>query len=282
MDCTLRELSHYIATDLNDLLPSPPIGTRLNFRVVFPDVKYSRTNSQGPGRYTSRELGSVVIGSGLSSSNNENVNPNSNGGGNTQWETLTDSQKEMVRGGVLAGDCEGSPEKTIQHIKFNIGDYIECAIIPPLSNGDIALLSEMPTNSQSNSNHTPVYSLAGAGGIRGSVRNGSGGGGNDFIHPSRAGRIEGASGWRSGQGEFGGGRAGASGGSNENGFGGFRANGGGGGFRGGARGGGNVGYGRDDVPVGEWRRGERLPDAPPPPRGGRDYGYGRGRGGGRW
>lgn len=228
----------------------------------------------------SKLLGTVVIGSGPSSSNNENVNPNS-----TYYDgpgTLTSAQKEIVGGGLLSSNHVGTPEKSLQDAKFVIGDYLECAIILPLPNGDIAPFPEVPMNSHT-TNPTPVYSLEGAGGVRGSMRNGAGGGGgaNDFIHPSRAGRIEGATGWRSGQGDFGGGRVGVLG-PRENGFGGFGANGGGGGFRGGARGGGNTaGYGRDDVPTGEWRRGERLPDGPPM-RGGNSYGYGRGRGGRRW
>lgn len=254
-----------------------------------------------------KDLGSVVIGSSSFTSelpkafNNENHDPNysnydNDGMGESgkegrknedsrQWEFLTDAQKDIVRGGLLSSDSGNTAEKSLQDVRFVIGDYIDCAILPPLSSGDIAPSPEHTINPspQNTSGSGPVYSLSGAG--RGHIRGGSGGGANDFIHPSRAGRLgigSGGGSWRNGQGEFGGGRGGVLGGPRENGFGGFRVNGGSGGTRGGGRGGGNAGYGMggEEVPVGEWRRGERLPDADA--RGGRDYGYRGGRGGRRW
>lgn len=41
------------------------------------------------------------------------------------------SQAELER-------LEGDAEKTLQEARFVIGDYISCAVFPPLANGDVA------------------------------------------------------------------------------------------------------------------------------------------------
>ncbi|KAF4625581.1 hypothetical protein G7Y89_g12586 [Cudoniella acicularis] len=61
--CTLRELAHLLTIALPSLLPDPAIGTRLAFRLIFPDTRNPGPGT-GPGRYMTKELGSVVIGDG--------------------------------------------------------------------------------------------------------------------------------------------------------------------------------------------------------------------------
>ncbi|ATZ54209.1 hypothetical protein BCIN_10g02250 [Botrytis cinerea B05.10] len=204
--CTLRELSHLLATALPDILPDPAIGTRLSYRLIFPD---SRPAVSGPARYVTKELGSVVIGEG--------------GPG-----ILPDEEESSIVGeGIMAGSLMGEPEKTLQDARFVIGDYVCCAILPPMADGGVA-----PPPSG----------------------------------PSRGGFAGG----RSEMGGFGG-RGGM--GPRENGFGGgYRGR---GGSRGGGFGQGMGQSGAGGVPMGEWRRGERIPDGP---SGGRGRGYGGGRG----
>lgn len=101
------------------LLPDPVIGTRLSYRLVFPDTRDS--GRPGPGRYLSKELGSVVLGG-----EGARVLPGS------------DEAANIVAGGPMAGALGGEPEKTLQEARFVIGDYISCAIYPPLPNGSVA------------------------------------------------------------------------------------------------------------------------------------------------
>ena len=117
--CTLRELSHLLTTALPNLLPEPAVGTRLSYRLIFPDTRDS--GRPGPGRYLSKELGSVVLGgddSGILPSNEEAAN--------------------VVAGGPMAAALGGEPEKTLQEARFVIGDYISCAVFLPLPNGSVA------------------------------------------------------------------------------------------------------------------------------------------------
>ncbi len=207
--CTIRELSHLLVTALPKLLPEPAVGTRLAYRLIFADTR-DAGRPGGPGAFVSKELGSIVLGV-----DGQGVLPsgNSNGSG--------DESANIVTGGPLAGDLGGEPEKTLQDARFVIGDYVSCAIYPPLPNGAVA--------------PAPASGASVRGGAGGSIRAAgvaSGGGGGSL-------RAEPASGDR------------------ENGFSEFRV-------RGSGR-----NYARDSalrgsggVPSGEWRRGERLPDAP--------------------
>ncbi|KAH8815710.1 Sin3 associated polypeptide p18-domain-containing protein [Xylogone sp. PMI_703] len=117
--CTLRELSHLLTTALPTLLPDPAIGTRLSFRLIFPDTRNAASGT-GPGRYMTKDLGSVVIGG--------------DGPG-----ILPDREEAaIVAGGPMAGELGGEPEKTLQDARFVIGDYISCAVLPPMANGSVA------------------------------------------------------------------------------------------------------------------------------------------------
>lgn len=152
--CDLKELSHCLTSALPNLLPSPSIGTRLSFRLVYPDAR----PRDDRGRYISKEIGSVVIGDD----------------------------------GIGGEDLN----KTLEDCRFIVGDFVDCAIFPPLGDGSVAPQAR-PYGRE-----------------------------NGYNRPR------------------------------------------GGGY--GPRGRGDFG---SNVPSGEWRRGERLPD---PGFGGRGYGRGRG------
>ena len=118
--CTLRELAHLLTTALPTLLPDPAIGTRLSFRLIFPDTR--DTGRPGPGRFLSKELGSIVIG----------------GDGPGVVMPSSEEQKKIVASGQMGGALGGEPEKTLQDARFVIGDFVSCAVFPPLANGAVA------------------------------------------------------------------------------------------------------------------------------------------------
>ncbi|KAG9239263.1 Sin3 associated polypeptide p18-domain-containing protein [Amylocarpus encephaloides] len=117
--CTLRELSHLLTSALPSQLPEPATGTRVAFRLIFPDTRNSGPDS-GIGRYKTKDLGSIVIGD-----SGPGILPD-------------DEEAEIVAGGQMAGALGGEPEKTLQDARFVIGDYVCCAILPPLENGSVA------------------------------------------------------------------------------------------------------------------------------------------------
>ncbi|PYH94869.1 hypothetical protein BO71DRAFT_483460 [Aspergillus ellipticus CBS 707.79] len=120
--CTLRELSQLLTSALPTLLPSPSIGTRICFRLIYPDTKGAAT--MGPdarGRYLARDLGSVVIGSSSSSAAHDDEGD--------------ENPAPAPRGMRLQGN---DADKTLQDVRFVIGDYVDCAILPPLEDGSVA------------------------------------------------------------------------------------------------------------------------------------------------
>ncbi|KAK9417109.1 putative Sin3 associated polypeptide p18-domain-containing protein [Seiridium unicorne] len=221
--CTLDELSHHLSFTAPSILPDPAIGTRLSFRLIFPDTRSTVNQApmaQGP-KYMVKDLGSVVIG-------------DSGPGLDVDDPSVPKS---------LAGADGGDATKTLADARFVVGDYLSVAILPPLGDGSVAPAS--------------------------AARMGRGAGAGE------AGTVVGRA-------------PGLGGRDRENGFGGRR----------GGRGGRPDGFGRGgrggsiSVPMGEWRRGEQLPEAP---RGGRapigdwrradgppDMPYGRNRGRGRY
>lgn len=102
-----------------DLLPDPAIGTRIAFRLIFPDTR-NQSSGAGPGRYVTKDLGSVIIGN-----DGPGIYPD-------------DEEAAIVAGGQVAGALGGEPDKTLQDARFVIGDYVSCAILPALANGEVA------------------------------------------------------------------------------------------------------------------------------------------------
>ncbi|KAI1397070.1 Sin3 associated polypeptide p18-domain-containing protein [Hypoxylon fuscum] len=190
-DCNLKELSYIIAAAKPGLLPDPAIGTRLAFRLIFPDTR-SNAASQTVARYAVKDLGSVVVGD-----DGRGLDPDD-----------PDAEKTL----------EADGDKTLNDARFVVGDYISCAVLPPLPDGSVA-----PSTS------ARMGRGAGAGESRAVVGRAPSG--------SYGGRER-----ENGHGRPGRGR--------------------------------NTGLGgHGNIPTGEWRRGERLPDPPLAVRG-------RGGGGG--
>ncbi len=98
---------------LPGVFPETMVGCRLGFRLVYPDMSVARgrLDEGGKGRYVGREMGNVVVGASLK----EEVN-----GGNDGYE--------------LGGE---DAEKTLEDVRFVIGDYVDCAVFPPLSDGSV-------------------------------------------------------------------------------------------------------------------------------------------------
>ena len=99
-----------------------PVGCRLGFRLVYPDLSMSgnargggRLDGEGgKGRYVCREMGSVVVGA---------PQERTNGDGD---------------GGAGAYEMGGEDaEKTLEDVRFVIGDFVDCAVFPPLSDGSV-------------------------------------------------------------------------------------------------------------------------------------------------
>lgn len=76
---------------------------------MYPDT---HSPPSGAGRYLAKDLGSVVVGA----------------------ET---EQNGDAPAGALQ-NLEGEPEKSLQDVRFVIGDYVSCAVISPLANGSVA------------------------------------------------------------------------------------------------------------------------------------------------
>ncbi|KAL5333278.1 Sin3 associated polypeptide p18-domain-containing protein [Aspergillus crustosus] len=125
--CSLRELSQLLTSALPSFLPDPPIGTRLCFRLIYPDTKgASMMGPDARGRYLSKELGSVIIG------------PR-----DSPYRDEKDDGGEPARNGAAGRTgpfrMQGNDaEKTLQDAHFVIGDYVDCAILPPLEDGSVA------------------------------------------------------------------------------------------------------------------------------------------------
>ena len=82
------------------LLPHPAIGTRLVFRLIYVDTR------QDSSRHVSKDLGSVVIGAGLTGADSDAGLPDDD-------------------------PCYDDAHKTLGDAKFMPGDFISCAILPP-------------------------------------------------------------------------------------------------------------------------------------------------------
>lgn len=116
MSCTLRELAQLLTAALPGVVPEPAIGTRLVFRMIYPDMSRramnGRLGDEGQGRYMSREIGSVVISA----------------------PSETNDLKDTAEDWELDGE---DSDRTLEDVRFVIGDYIDCAIFPPLSDGSV-------------------------------------------------------------------------------------------------------------------------------------------------
>lgn len=118
--CSLRELSSLLAGALPSQLPDPQAGTRLCFRLIYPDTRGAAT--EGRGRYLSKDIGSVILG--RSGEKNGHDEQRING----------------ARRGFMGKDASSHDEadKTLADARFVVGDYVDVAILPPLDDGSVA------------------------------------------------------------------------------------------------------------------------------------------------
>ncbi|CAN9097216.1 unnamed protein product [Alternaria alternata] len=116
--CSLRELCTLLLSAVPTLLPQPYTGSRIAFRLVYPDIQGSN-RPDAPGRFISRDIGSVIVGA---PSRNEDTDMEGADG-----ESAAEALKQL----------DGDPDKTLADVRFMIGDYVACAILPPLPDGSV-------------------------------------------------------------------------------------------------------------------------------------------------
>ncbi|KAL0931946.1 sin3-associated polypeptide sap18 [Colletotrichum truncatum] len=130
--CTLTELAQQIAAEDPSLLPSPSLGTRLAFRLVYPDTRNvtaaaAAHHASAQPRFMVKDLGSVVLGGDEVTAAALSAANGAEGG---------DEDVDMT--GTLALPPTDTADKTLGEAKFVVGDYVSCAILPPLPDGSVA------------------------------------------------------------------------------------------------------------------------------------------------
>ncbi|KAI5302788.1 hypothetical protein KEM56_000355 [Ascosphaera pollenicola] len=198
--CTLRELATLLTSALPNLLPDPAVGTRVSFRLIYPDTKGAiLAGPDAQGRFMSKDMGSVVVGPEEEADAGHEENDRD---ADDQADKKLNTRRRPVK---LHGD---DADKTLQDMRFVIGDYVDCAIQPPLPDGSVAPPLPAPRNDVRSSHIGGGMRAFGAPddmgmGGPGGMRNGYGGGGNG-AYGRRGGRGPPAMGipsgdWRRGE-----------------------------------------------------------------------------------
>ncbi|GKU00912.1 sin3-associated polypeptide sap18 [Fusarium langsethiae] len=143
LDCTLQELALDLAATKPSAFPSPSVGCRLVFQLVFPDLRNTTTVPNSPPRFGIKDLGSVVVGGDSSSDIS----------GDTSMDATTKGPDDK--------------HKTLSSARFVVGDYITCAILPPLPDGSVAPASSV-RKEQASGSHERKHGSFGRGGSKGS------------------------------------------------------------------------------------------------------------------
>ncbi|KAL1875749.1 hypothetical protein VTK73DRAFT_9810 [Phialemonium thermophilum] len=137
---TLSELSHHLAAANPPILPDPAVGTRLAFRLLYPDARGA--GPRGQGRYVIKDLGSLVIGEGGPGAAEHPSDDNAEEqeqeeGGNRRANSASTSYENgdaHPPGLAAAAVAESSASrKTLAEAKLVVGDYVSCAILPPVA-----------------------------------------------------------------------------------------------------------------------------------------------------
>jgi len=114
--CTLSELTGLLTSVLPPgLLPSPAVGTRLVYKLIFPDTR-AEVREGGKGKWIDKPLGSVVVG-----------------GSAAQY-----GDDDAPEGDAIKDGLEGDADKSLGDARFVIGDYVACTIYAPGQDGRIA------------------------------------------------------------------------------------------------------------------------------------------------
>ncbi|KAK1080330.1 hypothetical protein LTR33_005630 [Friedmanniomyces endolithicus] len=117
-DCSLAELTGLLTSMLPaGVLPSPAVGTRLVYKLVFPDTR-AELREGGKGKWVDKPLGSVVVGGNEAHFNGD----------------------EDANGGAVTENLGGETGRTLGDARFVIGDYVVCTIYPPGQDGRIAAM----------------------------------------------------------------------------------------------------------------------------------------------
>ncbi|PSS03867.1 Sin3 associated polypeptide p18-domain-containing protein [Coniella lustricola] len=242
---TLTELTHLLASHSPHILPSPSIGTRLAYRLLYHDtragagvsvaasssaVSPSAMSPTSTPRLATQDLGSVVIGNG---GPGIAVPVADNDGDVSMNDDTTAVEDGGLDGQHDAAAAEAEARKTLADARFVPGDFLSVAILPPSAvDGSV----QSAGAARMGRGYGIGQATAGSGGLPPSVD----ARGREWGYGYARGRMLD-----------------------------FRQS--AGGSSGIGIGSGSGVYGRESVntapPLGEWRRGERLPDMPPPSQG---------------
>lgn len=158
--CTLAELTGLLTSVLPpNVLPSPAVGTRLVYKLIFPDTR-AEVREGGKGKWIDKPLGTVVIGG-------------------QDADLNTDGDATNGDAVIKPEDLEGDAQKTLLDARFVIGDYVACTIYTPGPDGRIASLPppRPPRDSYAGARGPPPMRENGGGyGRGGGGRGGYGGG----------------------------------------------------------------------------------------------------------
>lgn len=139
MAATLLELAHHIASLQPSALPSPAIGTRLSFRLIYPDTAsgYSTRlppdQAVPPRRFLCKDLGSLVLGEG---GPGVDVQDGVGLDGDKHNDATTPAQQQqhpsfLPSSSLSAREISSAATKTLADAKFVVGDYLSVAVLPP-------------------------------------------------------------------------------------------------------------------------------------------------------
>ncbi|KAK4575045.1 hypothetical protein LTR86_000897 [Recurvomyces mirabilis] len=116
-NCTLAELTGLMTSVLpSGILPSPAVGTRLVYKLVFPDTR-AEVREGGRGKWIDKPLGNVIIGGNDAQMNGDDEDADAN-----------------------THNLEGDSTKSLGDARFVIGDYVVCSIYTPGQDGRVAPL----------------------------------------------------------------------------------------------------------------------------------------------
>lgn len=143
--CTLRELATLLSSTLRDMFPDPIVSTRLSFRLIYPDVRNARLIPDVPGRYLSKDMGNVFITAEVDDAKMEDDEQGgkqdgdgasgTNGDATKEQHPTKSPQQKKNTSVIVEGD---DADRMLQDFRFVIGDYVDCAIQPPLEDGSVA------------------------------------------------------------------------------------------------------------------------------------------------
>jgi histone deacetylase complex subunit SAP18 len=171
--CTLSELTSLLTSVLPEgVLPEPSAGTRLVYKLIFPDTR-SQIGESGRGKWQDKTLGSVVIG--------EQYSTGEDYGRDGDEAMMNGSSTPPPTTAPPSFNLTGDADRSLADARFVIGDYVACTIYPPTSDGRVAPLPPQQSSGRSSRDpYVPPRGPPSANGHepsrRGTYRGGYGGG----------------------------------------------------------------------------------------------------------